>query len=222
MIDMTENHLLGKSKNISVWKRIKDKLKHGLILQVIRNQLAKIGIEITPYFWEREALGNDKPPEIKGDIKEYKLEYLGVDDMQYISDNARGNRKEILLDHLNEGKKCLGLKHHEEIVAFMWIDFKECDFRPNKHRLKSNEAYLSSMYTMESYRGMNIAPYLRYKCYGILNEMGIDTLYSVSEFFNSAAIKYKRKLGVKHQKLILFIGLFKKVRLSFTLKNYLK
>jgi hypothetical protein len=61
------------------------------------------------------------------------------------------------------------------------------------------------MYTMEPYRDKNLAPYLRYQSYGILNKTGRSKLYSVSEYFNSSSIKYKQKLNAKNLKLVLFI-----------------
>jgi hypothetical protein len=76
------------------------------------------------------------------------------------------------------------------------------------------------MYTMDDFRGKNLAPYLRYKSYEILKELGRDKIYSVSVLFNSSAIRYKEKLNAKNLKLILYIELFKKLKWSITLKNY--
>ena len=79
----------------------------------------------------------------------------------------------------------------------MWINIKERGFKETIIQLKSDEAYLWNMYTMESFRGMNIAPYLRYKSYEVLKGMGRDKLYSISEYFNTPAIKFKLKLNAK-------------------------
>jgi hypothetical protein len=73
---------------------------------------------------------------------------------------------------------------------------------------------------MESRRGNNLAPYLVYKSYEILQAMGRDKIYSVTEYFNTSAIKYKRKLKIKRLELILFIRLFKKYHWSIKLKSY--
>jgi hypothetical protein len=76
------------------------------------------------------------------------------------------------------------------------------------------------MYTRDSYRGKNLAPYLRYKSYEMLKQIGRDKLYSVSDYFNSPAVKFKKKLNTKKIKLILFIQLFNKLHWTFTLKSY--
>ena len=70
------------------------------------------------------------------------------------------------------------------------------------------------------YRGKNLAPYLRYKSYEMLKEMGRDKLYSISEYFNSPAVKFKQKLNAKKLKIILFINLFNKFSRCFTVKTY--
>lgn len=102
----------------------------------------------------------------------------------------------------------------------MWIDFDSCNFTPHSVSMKRNEAYLFSMYTMHEFRGMNLAPYLRYKTYECLRKMGKDTFYSISEYFNYSTLKFKKKLNARNLKLILYIELFKKVRRSFTLREY--
>jgi len=102
----------------------------------------------------------------------------------------------------------------------MWIDFDVCNFTPHFIRLKNNEAYLFSMYTMHEFRGKNLAPYLRYKSYECLRKLGKDTFYSVSEYFNYSTLKFKKKLNAKNLKLILYIELFKKFRRSITLRKF--
>jgi hypothetical protein len=209
-----------KVRNISLFKRISDKFRYGLVLQALRNKLAKAGLEFTPYYWVQEGLFNIENLLFKGDIADYSVEFLEKDDMKFIGQNARGYSEKEMLTCLENGKSCLGLKLLGEITAFMLINFKECTFEPRTFPLKNNEAYLTDMYTMEQHRGKNLAVLLRYKSYEILKNMGRDKIYSVSEFFNSSAIKYKQKLMAKNLKLILFIRLFHKKSWSFTIKSF--
>ena len=102
----------------------------------------------------------------------------------------------------------------------MFINFAECDIKSKKIKLKKDEAYLTYMYTLKAYRGRNLAPYLRYKSYEILKEMGRDKIYSISSVLNSSAIRYKEKLNAKNMKLILYIEMFKKIKMTFKLKSY--
>lgn len=131
------------------FKRIINKFRYGLVLQVIRNQLARIGIEITPFYWVQEGINYIEMHEIGGLVSEYTVEFLEAADMKIIAENARGYFEDELLSRLKEGKLCLGLKHFNIIVAFFWINLKECDFEPMKINLEREEVYLKDMYTME-------------------------------------------------------------------------
>jgi hypothetical protein len=76
------------------------------------------------------------------------------------------------------------------------------------------------MYTFEAYRGKNLAPYLRYHSYKLLEDQGIDKLYSISAYFNKSSLKFKQKLNAQHLQLLLHVGLFKRFHWNYTLKTY--
>jgi len=201
-------------------KRLKSKFKHGLVLNSIRNQLMRIGIVITPYYWVQEGTNQIEIPEIDGIISDYTVEFIEAEDLIKIGENIRTYSLDGMHAYLNAGKKCLALKYKEEITSFMFIDFAQCNFMSMNITLKSDEAYLTHMYTVESFRGRNLAPYLRYKSYEILNGMGRDKIYSVSVLFNASAIRYKQKLNAKNIKLLLSLEIFKRIKCNFTLKTY--
>ena len=190
-------------------------------MQGIRYLLRRIGIDLSPFYLFQEGINFTDMPEIKGINQEYSCELMGPRDMKAIGAiNDYGYSEEKLLKLLESGEQCLGIKHNDEIAAFMWVKFDELNFKLTHIKLKSNEAYLWFMYTRESYRGNNLAPYLRYKSYKMLKEMGRDKLYSISDVFNSPAVIFKKKLNAKKIKLILFVQLFKKIQRSYTLKSY--
>ena len=209
-----------KAAEISTFKWLWSKVRYGLVLHGLRKRLSRIGLEFKPCYWVLEGSENFIPPEIRGNTEDYSLVFFGPEDMKIIGDRGDSYSEESLLALLAKGKKCLGIKHKGEIAAFMWIDFEECNFKHHFIKLKENEAYLFSMFTMYKYRGKNIAPYLRYKSYEKLRELGKDTFYSISEYFNYSTIKFKKKLKAKHLKLILYIVLFNKIRWSITLRRY--
>jgi hypothetical protein len=159
-------------------------------------------------------------PAIKGDIADYIVEFIDAEEIKRIAHNVHAYSEEGMLKLLEKGKKCLALRHHGEIASLMYIDMDECDFASLDLKLKVDEAYLTYMYTMDEFRGKNLAPYLRYRSYEILKELGRDKTYSVSVLFNSSAIRYKEKLNAKNLKLILYLELFKKIKWSITLRNY--
>jgi len=209
-----------KNFKIGLLQKIHNKIRFNLIFQVIRNCLASIGFDFIPYILFQENINETKFPVIKGNISDYKVECLDEADLKIIGSNIRGYSVEGFLSSLKNGKKCIGVKYKEEIVAFVWFDFDECNFKSERFKLKKNEAYSYSLYTMEHFRGRNIAPYLKYRSYKILKKMGIDMCYSISEYFNSSSLKYRKKLNPKKLKFVLYIRLFKKLEWKITLKLY--
>jgi len=205
----------------SLLKKIRLKIRYGLTLQVIRNQLFKIGIEFSPYYLFQEGINVTEIPEITGMDTDYSSELLKPEDMKTIGAiNYAGFSEDKLLALLKTGELCLGIKHNNEIAAFMWVNFTELKYKSTTIHLKEDEAYLWFMYTRESYRGKNLAPFLRYKSYEMLKEMGRDKLYSISDYFNSPAVAFKKKLNAKKLKLILFVQFFNKLYRSFIIKSH--
>ena len=201
-------------------KKIIGKFKYGLISQAILNQLNRIGITIKPYYLVQEGIIQAETPEINGIVSNYTVEFLEAEEIKKLGMNPWGISADKQIADLKAGNKCLALKHNNEIASSMWINLMEFDFRPARTSLKNDEAYLSSMYTSESYRGKNLAPYLRFKSYEFLKQMGRNKIYSVTEFFNPSASRYKEKLNARNLKLILYIEIFGKFRRNVTLKTF--
>ncbi len=214
------NQVQDKKKETKLLKKITEKIKHGLVLDSICNQLVRIGIKITPYYWVQEGINPCEVPEIYGILSDYTTEFIGPEEIKEITEDMGTYSVEGLLAYYNAGKKCLGLKYKGKLASFMFINLTECDFTPQIITLKNDEAYLVYMYTMKAFRGKNLAPYLRYKSYDILKKMGRNKIYSVSAFFNSSAVRYKEKLNAKNLKLALYIEIFKKIRWKFNLKTF--
>lgn len=211
-----------EQKRISVLNKIRSKFHYGLALHTIRLKLIPVGIDISPYYWFREGIDVSKPPEIHDIESNYSFEILGPGDMTEIEQLDMGwSRSSDRLKALEEGReKCICIKHNEKIAAFMWINLTEFRFKSTVIPMKSNEAYLTDMYVADSYRGKNLAPYLRYKSYELLRKMGRDVLYSISIYFNAPAIKFKEKLNAKKVRLVFLLRFFDSIQLSFTIKRY--
>ena len=214
--------LKDKKNKDPLLKKILIKVRYGMTLQSIRYLLMRIGIEFSPYYIFLDGINGTELPEMKGIGEDYyTCEFLGPEHMKIIGAvNYAGFSENKLLSLLEAGEKCIALKHKDEIACFMWMNFVEFSYKSTVVHLKSNEAYLWFMYTMESYRGKNLAPYLRYRSYKILEEMGRNRLYSISDYFNSPAVRFKKKLNTRKLKLILYIQLFNKLHWSLTLKSY--
>jgi GNAT superfamily N-acetyltransferase len=210
-----------KEPEVSLFKKIQVKVHYGLTLQSLRNLFLRMGIDLSPYYLFQEGINFTDIPEIKDFYTDYSCELLKAEDMKTVGAiNYAGYTEDKLLKLLEAGEQCIGIKHDDEIVAFMWINFNEINYKSTIIPLHGDEAYLWFMYTRESYRGKNLAPFLRYKSYKMLKEMGRNKLYSISDYFNSPAVIFKKKLNAKKLKLIFFVQLFKKLPKSFTLKLY--
>ena len=58
------------------------------------------------------------------------------------------------------------------------------------------------------------------KCYGALRAMGRDSFFSITEYFNTAARRYKEKLGAVDESLHLHVGIFGWSSRTLTLRRY--
>jgi hypothetical protein len=209
-----------KGKDISNSKKIWNVLRYGLFFLVVRNKLAQIGLNIKPYYWVQEEVEKCKEPAIKGDPSKYILKYFGPKEIEIISKGFPSAIEKENLKLLNKGNLCIGLIYNSEIAAYTFIEFNDFVYNHRTFKLKDNEAYLFNMYTIHSFRHRNLAAYLRYQCYQLLKDKGIDTKYSLTEYFNNSSIKFKKKLNSKHLNLYLYIELFKKYHWNFLLRKY--
>ena len=201
-------------------KYVRSRIQHSPFIRTILDVLAKIGIEIDPYYLVAEGLFDDTIPHIEAGSYEYELGFLSPKDMKAIS--AIPNRifsEEQLLLRLREGKICFGAKHRGNIAAFTWCDLDECHYKGYKFPMKTDEAYLFDAYTLDSFRGKGLAPYIRYQLYKELEKTGRMNLYSISERFNLSSIRFKKKLNARLVGQGLCVLLFKKWRFSTRLKK---
>lgn len=211
-----------EKQKISRIKWLWNIVRHGLFLHGVTNRLVHIGIEITPYYWVREGITGYDPPEIKGNHLEYSIKYLNLEEVTLISGSVPGFPKQEIINGFNNGQLCVGLMHNNECAAFMFIELNDFIYKKKSFKLADKEAYLLNMWTFDAHRGKNLAPYLRYQCYLLLNNMGRDVSYSITAYFNKSSIRFKKKLNAKHLKLYMYVGLFKKYHWNFLLKEYFK
>ncbi|NND52624.1 MAG: hypothetical protein HKN54_09455 [Flavobacteriaceae bacterium] len=195
-------------------------LKHGLFLQALRYGLAKIGIDIMPYYWVQEEVIPTDEPKIKDDNEQFIFKPLDEDEINFILNNSDSINEQKIRQSLAVGQECVGLINNDNIAAYMFLDLNNFTFKKRTFNLKGNEAYLLNMFTFNDYRGKNLAPYLRYCCYRYLENRNINVKFSISNYFNKSAIKFKKKLNSKPLKLYMNIELFKKFQWHFVLRNF--
>lgn len=195
-------------------------VKHGLILQALRYGLAKLGIDIMPYYWVQEEVLPTEEPKIKTGSERFYFKPLDTAELNTIIEISDTINEQKIRQSLEVGQECVGLKTSDEIAAYMFLDVNDFIFKNRTFTLKKNEAYLLNMYTFDAYRGKNLAPYLRYCSYRYLENRNINVKFSISNYFNKSAIKFKKKLNSQPLKLYLNIELFKKLQWHFVLRNY--
>ena len=200
---------------------IKHKVLYDSILRKISGKLARIGLAFKLYYVFKEGLF-DGEKEFSLKSKDYEITFLTPEDVQSL-DCIEGRDITTLDMHnqISQGHKCLGIKINGKIAGFTWCRFDVFAYPPSKgFTLRENEAYLYDMYVLNAYRGINLAPLLRYRCYQELANIGRTVLYSVSLIPNAPAIRFKKKLDARILSLGLYVKLGKTFRWDWKLRTY--
>ncbi len=200
-------------------RMVRNRIKNGLFLFTLTNFLTRFGLEIDPYYWDNEGLEPAKEPIIKDISNTYEVVHVKADEIG-IMHNIMGLDSAELKKDIQNGQLCMGLKSNDEIVAVVFAKFNDVIYKKRTFELESNQAYILNLYTFESYRGKNLAPYLRYHCYKALKEKGIEKVFCITSYFNKSVLKSNNKLNIKHVSLNLHIGLFKRFHWNYILKKY--
>jgi hypothetical protein len=204
---------------MNVTGKIRQKFTHRLVLKYIFDRLAEVGFKVMPYYLVQEGLVNEEELEINPKLE---LCFSSVLEPSDIEATCAKPEVSFAVGQIQEsvamGCQCFGIRYNGDIAAYMWYNLREC--HPLSLPLGEDEAYLFNAYTFKEYRGKNLAPYLRYQLYQHLESIGRTRLYSITEFFNTSAIKFKKKLKVRSLRLCLLIGLFKRYEWNIPLKNY--
>lgn len=200
--------------------QLKDKRRHHLLLQTVSRVLGCRGIEIVPYYITRETLKPEIAPSVDPDLGVVATSLLSPAEIEEVYTHPEAKLMGDKATLLDEHCLCLGLRIKGEIAACMWCNLHRCHSRIVAFPLKEDEAYLCSAVTLKAYRGKNLAPLLRYELYRYLNHIGRTNFYSITEYFNTPAQKFKEKLGARHLRLGLHIRLFNRCDWNITLKRY--
>ena len=170
---------------------------YGAALRVSIDTLSKLGVRIEPVDLYLEGLGRCEPPPAPESLERASIGFLTSKDMAELAMMpGRDASRAALERRLESGQLCLGVRNRGEIVAFTWCNLKECLIE--KHHLfelHDDEASLFDAYTAREYRGRDVAPWMRYRCYEEMEKLGRHRCYSVTILFNTPAIRFKQKLG---------------------------
>ena len=214
---------------MDVIEKVRQKYRDGQLTEtivrrvkwVLRRRLQQV-LKITPFYLHKEGIFRDDWQSIANDFDQYEINFLSYEDMKEIAALSRDDwaSEEKLLARLKNGHKCFGAKYQGKIAAFTWSHFERCGAPEYRFPLKRNEAYLWDAFTLPSFRGKGIAPYLRLKFYKELQKLGCDTFYSITFCSNKPAVRFKEKLNAKILMLAIHIRLLEKWSWSWKIKNY--
>jgi hypothetical protein len=194
-------------------KRACERFRREGFLSTLLRCMKLAGIQITPFYLMSEGL----PPEISVGLtalpEGFEFSIFCLNDIKVISnlpERESYSDSEDVIDNFNKGEMCFGIKCSGQIVAFTWVSFEKSPTKLYRTAMRKNEAYFHDMYVLKAFRGNNLAPILRYKSYEALRDMGRDTFYSITDFFNTASFRFKQKLNAKVVFLGVYIELFNK------------
>jgi len=207
---------------VSKWNRFLDRTRNEGVLFALLHYTRRVGLLIQPFYYMSETLPAEIPEHLTELPEGFEFSVFGRDDVLAISQleerKAYVNERYVV-DNLEKGDACLGVKRHGQVVAFTWYSLVRSDSQLYPVTMRENEAYLYDMYVLKEYRGSNIAPALRYRNYEVLGRMGRDTYYSVTEVSNSASVRFKQKLGARPVLLGIYIRFIGRYRVRWVLRR---
>ena len=174
--------------------------------QLVLDGLRGLGLRIEPYYLVLERPGAAAPDP----GPDYAFAALGPGDAEAIAalSTEHGDAAR-LRDLMARGRRCSGVRYRGALAAVSWIDLEVCGFPGHEiFRLAADEGYLFGTHIAEAHRGRGLAPYLRIRCYQVLAGLGRTRLYSVSDRFNTPALRFKQKLGAEIAGAGLHVELF--------------
>lgn len=193
-------------------------IRDNKILNLIYEKSKSI-LSIVPYYVVEEYFLDDF--NLKVDLEDIETGLLDVSEIKAIAAHTEVPESEEKMNSMMaQGYICMAVKSKGHIWAYSWCNLQNFAYGNIITPLKDNEAYLCNARTFSSYRGKNAAPYVRHQLYSHLIKMGRTRFFNATSFFNTAAMKFKIKLGAKPIELRMYIKLFKKFGWNIPLKKY--
>jgi ribosomal protein S18 acetylase RimI-like enzyme len=198
---------------------MKAAVKHGLLMQRLFERLRGIGVDVNPFWLFREGVTAHQFewPEL---AREFPSSVLETGDIHAVAACTPWNTEQVVRARLAKGDLCIVLKSGGEIAGYTWAAFERVSDSTFAFPLCPGEAYLYDAYIAPRFRGRSLAPYLRVESYKHLRAAGRHAFYSISDFFNTPAIKFKRKLNAEVVRLYLQVKLGGRLLGQWVLRDY--
>jgi len=200
-----------------------EKIRYGVrqrrILSFLFAWLGDLGIRIELFYITQEFPLGEMDRDLKPKLEPIAAGFLSLSEIEAVYTHA--GREHLNIEkrrNLEDGCLCFGLKYNNEIVAVAWCNLRKCH-EVYPFPLKEDEVYLTGAFTFKAYRGMNLAPFIRKQLSSQLREMGRTKFYSLTDVFNTPAIKFKDKMKARPLKIILSITLLDKYGRKFMIRS---
>jgi len=205
--------------------RLKEKLlyvwSHGLTTINLLGLLSRVGIKIAPFCLYLESGEFLSKANIRPLLdKPYEVIFLNEQNIYLFKEFENyPPKKDELYKLWENGSGCLCLRSEGAILGYGWYDLNKCNYEYLSFELKDNEAYTFKFNTAKHMRGKNIAPFLRVVLYAHLAQMRRNRFYSVTEIFNTPAIRFKEKIHATPLCYYIYVNLFNVVNKSIKIKK---
>ncbi len=183
----------------------------------MRRRLRKAGLGLEPFLVVREDNFDKLPSSV---ATRFTFRFMHDDEIDSLIGFGPSVTRRKMQTWLDGGRRCFAAWEGSRLVAKMWCDFREFNFKPHYRLLEEEEVYFFAAYSDPDFRGQGLAPALRLQCYAALKSLGHSRFYSVTDYFNPSARRFKEKLGAKNELLGLHICLFGKWSRTITLHRY--
>jgi len=187
------------------------------LVPAILRRLRKIGLHIEPFLTVLE--GSEEKEQMLLNTK-FRFGFVTDEEFDTLVEFEQSESRETLNKWLAEGKRCYAVWDGSRLIANMWCDFDEFSYGPNYRRLKTDEVYLFAAYSHPDYRGQNLAPTMRLRCYDAIGDLGKSRYYGYTKFFNAVARRFKEKFDARNEELRLPVCLFGRWSRTTTLRHY--
>ncbi len=201
--------------------RLQNLRRYGLLTRSILLRLSRIGVAIEPYILYYQQSLND--PVALADL-DYRVERISLDNIDYINEQLPGpdfyhtDPLKVFRDRLSSGNVGIILIHDDELAGYSWANLRYCRHRKNiLFELNQEEAYLYDTYVGDRSRGRGFASVLHHRLMEELHRTGRRKCFSISEYFNTPARMFKRRLRAKPLETRRFLNIFYRGNLDIRL-----
>ncbi|MGI9258047.1 MAG: GNAT family N-acetyltransferase [Gammaproteobacteria bacterium] len=193
--------------------------RNGLVTYRLEKRLTRLGLDLNLFWLFREGTTTDEDSSAEL-TNTYPSSILESSDLESATAYESWHTVESFQSRLNEGHVCIAVKDAGRVIGFTWANPRNVHDSACDYPLESGEAYLYDAYVAPAYRGKGLAPYMRKECYRHLHQLGIESYFSISDYFNTPAVRFKKKLRAIPVRLFLKIAVGRRFRRTWVLRDY--